>query len=424
MCIFVGYVFPIPAFLAEVDPVSISWINVYGNFERSLERALWVTVLGVVGFYIGYVVMRDLVPGTRVVVATTRPARWRDGRMQLVGLAYTLAGLSLFSVGVAFIGGPTVLVSGLWSRISLFAGLNYFFSAINLLLVVSLIWWVRGLSAHQLPGAAFWLYTVFAVVFAALQGSKSILFVFLLALVLTYHMLRRRVPPAKLATLGAVFLVAGSIYVVYVREYLPWGELRTVDTTESWPVLLWLLVTQEFAGNFVQLQALTLVVDLFPAVMDFQNGRTLLAMLTVAIPSGLYPEKYLTAPGVFTMAINPDRWIRDGTTLPPGLVGELYMNFGPAGVLFGLIGFGAIFGWMRDALKRRGRDPMTVTIYAITVAMMAHYVRGELVSPTVLLLIFVLPTIVALRLVLVSREPRPMNPGGRASVAIGNCIYL
>jgi len=402
-CVFIGYVLPLPAYLAGIDPVTSSWTNVYGDFERSLERALWVTIVGVLGFYVGYAATRDLMPGTRMATIGRLP-RWRDNNLVLVGFLYTVGGLALFSVGVALIGGPTALLLGLSSRVSAFAGLNYLFSAINLLLVVSLVWWARALSEQRLPNVAFWLYTVCAVALAALQGSKAILFVFTFAMILVYHLLARRVSVAKLALLLAIFVPILSIYTIYVREYVVWGELRSLEATDSSLMLLWLLVTKEFAGNFVQLQALTLIVDRVPDVLDFQNGRTLLSMLTIAVPSGLYPDKYLTAPGVFTLSIEPDRWVREGTTLPPGLIGEMYMNFGWTGVFIGLVGFGAAFGWIRRIVKQRGRDPVVVTLYALAVAMMAHYVRGELVSPTVLLLIFALPTLVMLRVVVVRQR--------------------
>jgi O-antigen polysaccharide polymerase Wzy len=231
-------------------------------------------------------------------------------------------------------------------------------------------------------------------------------------MVLVYHTMRRRVSLAKLALLAAIFVPALSIYTIYVREYVVLGELRSLDPTDNWMLRLWLLVSRDFAGNFVQLQALTLIIDRVPDVLQFQNGRTLLAMLTIAVPSSWYPDKYLTAPGVFTLSIEPDRWVREGTTLPPGLIGEMYMNFGVIGVFLGLLGFGAAFGWIRRVLKRRGRDPVVVTLYAFAVAMMAHYVRGELVSPTVLLLIFVLPMLVLLGLV--GGGQRPARRGERA----------
>jgi hypothetical protein len=415
---FIGYVLPIPAFLASIDPVTTFWTNAYGEFERSFVRALWIAILGVVGFYFGYAVTRGLLPYKPLAIA---PLHWRNRKLRLVGFLYTVGGLGLFGIGVVIIGGPIALVSGLSDRLSLFAGLNYLFSAINLLLVFSLVSWVRTLSQQRWPTAAFWLYTALALALAALQGSKAILFVFAFAMVLVYHTLRRRVSLAKLVLLGTLFLLILSIYTIYVREYIVLGELRSLDVTESWPRLLWLLVTTEFAGNFVQLQTLTLVVDRVPDVLDFQRGRTLLAMLTIAIPSGLYPEKYLTAPGVFTLSIDPDRWVNEGTTLPPGLIGELYMNFGAVGVLFGLIVFGAAYGWIRRLQRQRDRDPVIVTVYALAVAMMAHYVRGELVSPTVLLLIFVLPTLVMFRLVL-SRQSSARSESAM-SMAVGEPVH-
>ena len=409
--VFIGYLLPISSFLAGIDPVTISWTNVYGDFERSLPRALWITIAGVMGFYAGYAVTRDLLPETRRQVFGHLP-RWRDDRLLSLGILYTASGLALFSLGVALIGGPSELMFGLSSRVTLSAGLNYFFYAINLLLVVSLVWWVRALSEQRLPSAAFWPYTASAVALAALQGSKVILFVFTLAMTLVYHVIRRRVSMAKLALLVVVFLPAVSMYTIYVREYVVLGELSSIDASDSWLSLLATVVTREFAGNFVQLQALTLIVDRMPDVLEFQNGRTLLAMLTIAVPSSWYPEKYLTAPGVFTLAIDPDRWVREGTTLPPGLIGEMYMNFGTTGVVLGLFGFGAAFGWIRRAVKGRSRDPVIVALYALAVAMMAHYVRGEAVSPTVLLLIFALPMIVLLGVGLA--EQRPARAGERA----------
>jgi hypothetical protein len=399
-----------------MDPVTISWTAVYGDFERSLLRSLWVTIVGVIGFFVGYATTRDLMPSGRMSAMVQRPG-WRDDRLLFVGVLYTVIGLVLFSVGVTLIGGPAELLFGLSSRLELFAGLNYFFYAINLLLVVSLVWWARALSEQRLPHTSFWLYTVSAVALSALQGSKVILFVFTFAMTLVYHVIRRRVSLAQLALLAVVFVPALSIYTVYVREYVVLGELRSVEATENWLSLLWLLVTRDFAGNFIQLQALTLIVDRVPDVLEFQNGRTLLAMLTIAVPSSLFPEKYLTAPGVFTLSIEPDRWLREGTTLPPGFIGEMYMNFGTIGVAVGLLGFGAAFGWIRRVVKERGRDPVTVTLYALAVAMMAHYVRGEVVSPTVLLLIFGLPTVVMLAVGLAGQRPARAGEG-----AIGGAV--
>jgi hypothetical protein len=406
LCVFIGYVAPVPAFLAGIDPVSTTWTNVYGDFERSLARALWVTVLGVIGFYLGYGGVRDLLPATRLSDAADYFRPWRRKKLQSVSFIYTVGGLGLFAVGVAIIGGPQTLMVGLSDRVSLFAGLNYLVSAINLLLVVSLVWWVRALCEERLPRPAFWLYTTCALALAAFQGSKAVLFVFTLTMLIVYHTLRRRVPLARLALLGLLFPLFMAVYAIFVREYVVWGEIRSIEAGDSWPLFLWLLATTEFAGNFVQLQALTLVIDRVPDVLDFQGGRTLLAMLSLPVPSAVYPDKYLTAPGVFTLAIDADRWLVGGTTLPPGLIGEMYMNFGAAGVVFGLTMVGGAFGWMRRLMKERGRDPVIVTLHALVVAMMAHYIRGDLVSPTVLLLIFGLPTLVMLRLGL-GRRRRP-----------------
>src|SRR5262249_749527 len=102
---------------------------------------------------------------------------------------------------------------------------------------------------------------------------------------------------------------------------------------------------------------------------------------------------------------DPDRWVKEGTTLPPGLIGEMYMNFGTTGVVLGLACFGAVFGLIRRTVKRRGSDPATAVLYALSVAMLAHYIRGAVFSPTVLLLILALPTLLLLAMALAERRP-------------------
>ena len=52
-------------------------------------------------------------------------------------------------LGVIRVGGLGALMAGMVDRIRLFTGLNYFFSAINLLLVISLLWWSNLLRTGE-----------------------------------------------------------------------------------------------------------------------------------------------------------------------------------------------------------------------------------------------------------------------------------
>jgi len=151
----------------------------------------------------------------------------------------------------------------------------------------------------------------------------------------------------------------------------------------------------EFVGNFIQLQTMMVLVGRVPHELPYQLGRTYLATATMPVPRGLWPDKPLPSTGVFTLAFWPDTWLLSGTTLPPGLFGEFYLNFGWIGVILGGFFF-ARFG--RRLLARHAAaplDPRRVLLYALFVAMAAHYIRGDF-AVTVALLELVLPTLVLL----------------------------
>lgn len=190
------------------------------------------------------------------------------------------------------------------------------------------------------------------------------------------------------------------MYAIYVREYMVLKEFVTLDTSNIGLESLLGVIMREVNANFMQLQVLTVLVENIPHAIPFQYGGTFLSLFTMPIPSSLYPSKPLPSTGVLTLALWPDRWFLQGTTMPPGLMGEMYMNFGSAGVFLGMIVFGSMFGYAYSRIRRKNAEPSSIILYALLVAMMAHYIRGEAVSPTVMYAIFSLPTLFALRFVI------------------------
>lgn len=76
--------------------------------------------------------------------------------------------------------------------------------------------------------------------------------------------------------------------------------------------------------------------------------------------------------------------------MPPGLFGELFMNFGIFGSMVGAAVFGAIYGFVY-ARAMRGSRQFDLGLYAIMAGLLLHYFRGELASVTVLLLSMIIP---------------------------------
>ncbi|MBP5144240.1 oligosaccharide repeat unit polymerase, partial [Pseudomonas chlororaphis] len=266
---------------------------------------------------------------------------------------FTMLALLAFAMILVVLGGVSGLLQGASDRIRAFAGLNGLFLLENLLLSVSLAWFIRltrGEKKKLSERFCFWLYLFVALFVCALQGQKSTIFIIILSLIIVRHYRVQRVSLVKGAVLGFVMFVSLMIYHLLKQELLATGRFFFINEEQGVFLSFVHLLATQFTGNLMQLQTMTVLVDAMPKGLEWQNGSTLLMIVLILIPSGLFPDKPLTAAGVFTGAFWPDKWLMEGTTLPPGIFGELYMNFGALGVLFGGLFLGLLWGRLYGAV--------------------------------------------------------------------------
>lgn len=388
----IGYLAPFPGTLAETDTFREFWPIDLTAPDEAIAGSLQIYCVTIVALLAGCATSRrsNHVRGP-ISSLPAADIHAHQPYVTLWGAALT-ASIVLFLIGVHLLGGPAALASGLGDRIRLFAGLNYFFLPVNIFVSASLLLAVSYLRERKRTVLLTW-GAVFAlsIAFAAVLGNKSNIFIALLATVTVFHYTARRLSMPLLLAAGLLLWPALMAYQLYVREYLPTGELMSIDA--STPIASFFeYCASQLSGNIMQLQTLSILVDQMPNALDYQFGKTFASLLTLPIPSSIYPDKPLTAPGVFTLALWPHRWIDEGTTLPPGIVGELYMNFGVIGVAAGAFLAGSLFErtYLRLASVNAAK-PASLAIYAILIASVTHYVRGEFVSPTLLVLSMTLP---------------------------------
>ena len=404
----VAYLGPYYAFGAGIDGFSQYAPFEFDDREGSVTIALLLYCVILAGIHVGCLLARRA-PFERptsgdviVLIGTHRLTSFRYWALVL-GAAF-----ALFSTGVFLLGGVEVLLSGLGDRIRLFAGLNYFFIPTNAFLSAGLV------SAAVLFGSsnkkrtnpqleklrhrvAFLLLGAAAIFFGAVLGNKSTIYVFVLATAVCFHYCRRRFSLIELALCGAMLFAGLIAYQLFVREVLVAGEIVTLEDTSVMGVLEYLAL--HFSGNLMQLQTLSVLVDQVPAGLEFQWGKTFLSFFTLPIPSTFWPDKLLPSPGIFTLAFWPDMWLERGTTIPPGMFGEWYMNFGCVGVFVGAVLLSFVFErYYSDVCLRERVDAASLLYYSVLVATLLHYVRGELTAPTLLLLSIVAPIWLARKL--------------------------
>ncbi len=393
---FLGYVVPYSRMGSPDDTFALVWPYEFSNVGQSREAAIQITLVASIAFLLAYYPALRLT--TARAVKTTD--RWRERRSGQVSAFYVLFGLGVVAAGVYRIGGISVILANLGDRTRLFAGLNYYFAATNLVLVAALVSWIRFLTgAKRRPPV---LLMVLSLILASILGNRATVIVFIIACAVSWHWLRRTISARTMGVGALGALVCLVILQLGLREYLAVGQLVTVDIADPWSFIQ--AAIREFRGNFVQLQVLTVIVDASPGLLPVQYGTTLLATAQIAIPSALLADKPLTAAGVLTTNIWPLRWSELGTTMPPGLVGEFYMNFQTIGVVVGMMTVGAMYGASKGSATSGKLS--RIGTHAILVGLLGHYLRGETAGPTVLLGLLLIPFLIAMRLSTEGPHPR------------------
>jgi oligosaccharide repeat unit polymerase len=155
-------------------------------------------------------------------------------------------------------------------------------------------------------------------------------------------------PPSKRITV-TFFLVAllvgiGFAYVRTVREYTqtePLGSAIEASLSTN-PLRL-------FASDFSEVENFVILEQLVPDSIPRLSGQSLRDVPAAFVPRQIWPDKPLPVDFELSETILGDG-TRAGT--PFTLAGELFWNFGVAGVLVGMAVLGGILGLCWRALKR------------------------------------------------------------------------
>ncbi len=158
-------------------------------------------------------------------------------------------------------------------------------------------------------------------------GHKSATLLPLLILIGMYNKLRR-ISVFKMFAIGCAFIaLIGALNVAR-------GGLSKEDASSSLTVKTFALF-MIYEANYIPI-----VEMVHSGEMDFQNGGEYLQSAVMFVPRFIYPDK----PVSFDYFLKEKLKRRfEGGGLPPTPVGSLYLNFGFAGVVFGMILIGFIY---------------------------------------------------------------------------------
>lgn len=123
-----------------------------------------------------------------------------------------------------------------------------------------------------------------------------------------------------------------------------------------------------------------------PARADYLKGQSYYRLLFAPIPRSIWPDKPPNTQRIVASWLYPGRIHQ---TTPPGIQGDLYINFG----LGGVVGF-VVFGWFFGLLDRWHGLGRAIAVGGGFVPVF-HLVRGGFTNPMLLLAVLVISATVA-----------------------------
>jgi len=186
-------------------------------------------------------------------------------------------------------------------------------------------------------------------------GSRGFIAFGLLAAGVIY--LRMRSPSARAVaiTLSIAVLIAGLLEVVaIIRTNAASADLTTsIERTVETPVPAFQTADLSVFDDFVAMQTVV------PSSISRLDGSSLLQIPAALAPRALWPGKPEPLDNLVTEYLYPGQVAGSPITMQ----GELFWNFGLAGVAIGSLMIGALMGWSVALLFRR--DVLSLLLYAV-----------------------------------------------------------
>jgi len=230
-------------------------------------------------------------------------------------------------------------------------------------------WFVFSGKTDNLTRYLFALAAAVGLGTALLSGMKSGVVELLVALTLPYFYARRRIPTRLFVAGFALFVFFYPVNLTY-RTIINTGHLNTTSLADAAGAMgtavatTWgnnsMADTLTFTGQQAKLrqadvlQEIGLIVRYTPNPFPYQMGAAYLRLpATVLIPRIVWPDKPIDSIGYIMTRdyVGLSAYAAQFTSSAPTIFGDLYMNFGIAGVVVGMALLGLLAGLLFSAIS-------------------------------------------------------------------------
>lgn len=333
-----------------------------------LNISMAVAVTGIVCLWLGYLLSSRFHASLRtraVSAAQHHPAQFRLRVAAVLLVVSVVAQLYSISTGQF----AYLKTNRIQADLSGFGQLTSYaiWSVYYVILVTG--WYVFSGKTNNLTRYLFALATAVGLGTALLSGMKSGVVELLVALTLPYFYARRRIPTRLFVAGFALFVFFYPVNLTY-RAIINTGHLNTTSLADAAGAMgsavatTWgnnsMADTLTFTGQQAKLrqadvlQDIGLIVRYTPQPFPYRMGTAYLQLpATVLIPRIVWPDKPVDSIGyVMTRDyVGFSAYAAQFTSSAPTIFGDLYMNFGIAGVVFGMALLGLLAGLLFSAIS-------------------------------------------------------------------------
>ncbi|WP_412063077.1 O-antigen polymerase [Rubrivirga sp. IMCC45206] len=331
-------------------------------------------------------------------VAILRPRAWNGRRLAVVAVAAFSLSLVAMALYIEKLGIVNILdnISGKRS----FEGegystsLGYYRWVASLTqpaLLVSLAWALHRFRRIPTPIAMALAALAFtAIVFPFFNSSRTGIVTILLQSFIVWRCVRGRLPKGVVLSFSLAVLAILLIVTALRPKRTTTADL---DVTEA--IGLDLAIELTVGGrHFLDLTRTSHVIAGVPDKLRYQYGQTYFTWVTTPIPRSMWPEKPTLGSGPI---IGPRIFGTSGSGVPPGLVGELYLNFGYIGIVFGAFVMGALLRFVHEQFRPYLPTPAGAVLYAcVAIPLGWNAVTGDFSRMVVAALTDIVPVLVAI----------------------------
>lgn len=250
-------------------------------------------------------------------------------------------------------------------RNEVLAGAFYwqFFTQMGMIACLSWLTMDRRSTSNPL----FWGCTLASLSMAFLSGgSRSSVIYFMIMGLMAWLLRERKIALTRIVAIAlSGLLIMGALGNLRESTYsgkIDWNVFRSkpaaTSTTDGSALSAGLSEVSTrssvYAGVFP-------ILALVPHQVDYIQGSSYMAVLTLPVPRGLWPAK----PGLIAGMVG-ETFFNAPVGMPPGPIGEAYWNFGIPGVLGVFTLFGLFSRWLATAFASYTHQPAAIVLYVIT----------------------------------------------------------